>query len=130
MMFSMNRVFVDSSLQVEAEKGNFTEILHDLYFNSTVSLCTNDIVLSEFLFHFIRLQTGKSPMTVKEKKEISQIIDIYNKDKILSNFEFIASSVQMLSVVPELMGKYNLLPHDAIILATCKINNITMLANS
>jgi predicted nucleic acid-binding protein len=35
----------------------------------------------------------------------------------------------IIELVPILMSKYNLLPNDAIILATCKIHNITQLAS-
>ena len=129
MTSTINKVFVDSSLLIEAEKGNFTDFLHDLYFDSSVQLCINDIIVSEFLFHFIGLQTGKAPLTIKEKKEISKVIEIYNEDELLLNFEFLPSSKEIISIVPALMGKYNLLPNDAIILATCKINGIQFLAS-
>ena len=54
---------------------------------------------------------------------------IYMEDELLKNFEFIPSTKELLTVVPALMGKYNLLSNDAIILATCKINNISILAS-
>src|SRR3982750_1582741 len=129
MTSTINKVLVDSSLLIEAEKGNFTDFLHDLYFDSSVQLCINDIIVSEFLFHFIGLQTGKAPLTIKEKKQISKVIEVYNEDELLKNFEFLPSSNEIISIVPELMGKYNLLPNDAIILATCKINGIQFLAS-
>ena len=129
MTSTINKVFVDSSLLIEAEKGNFTDFLHDLYFDSSVQLCINDIIVSEFLFHFIGLQTGKAPLTIKERKEISKVIQIYKEDELLTNFEFLPSSKEIISIVPALMGKYNLLPNDAIILATCKINGIQFLAS-
>ncbi len=130
MIPTINKVFVDSSLLIEAEKGNFTNFLQNLYFNNSIQLCINNIIVSEFLFHFIALQTGKAPLTIKEKKGISTVIDIYNEDELLTNFEFIPSSKDIISIVPNFMSKYNLLPNDAIILATCKINNIPMLASS
>ncbi len=128
MTFTINKVFVDSSLLIEAEKGNFTEFLNDLYFDNATQLCINDIVVSEFLFHFIGLQTGKAPLTIKERKEIASVIEVYKEDGVLKNLEFIPSAKEIISSVPDLMGKYNLLPNDAIILATCKINNISILA--
>ncbi|MEO6731034.1 MAG: type II toxin-antitoxin system VapC family toxin [Ferruginibacter sp.] len=124
-----NKVFVDSSILIESEKGNFSDFLHDLYFDPSIQLCINDIVLSEFLFHFIGLQSGKAPLTIKEKKAISAIIEIYSEDELLKNFEFIPSSKEIITLVPVLMAKYNLLPNDAIIIANLKINNISMLAS-
>ena len=129
MTSTINKVFVDSSLLIEAEKGNFTDFLHDLYFDSSVQLCINDIIVSEFLFHFIGLQTGKAPLTINEKKEISKVIEIYNEDELLTNFEFLPTSKEIISIIPAFMSKYNLLPNDAIILATCKINGIRFLAS-
>ena len=128
MTFTINKIFVDSSLLIEAEKGNFTEFLNGLYFDNATQLCINDIVVSEFLFHFIGLQTGKAPLTIKERKEIAGVIEVYKEDRVLKNLEFIPSAKEIISIVPDLMGKYNLLPNDAIILATCKINNISILA--
>ena len=118
MTFTINKVFVDSSLLIEAEKGNFTEFLNDLYYDNASQLCINDIVVSKFLFHFIGLQTGKAPLTIKERKEIAGVIEVYKEDGFLKNFEFIPSAKEILSIVPDLMSKYNLLPNDAIILAT------------
>lgn len=48
---------------------------------------------------------------------------------ILKDFTHISSDERLMDFVPELMSKYNLLPNDSIILATCKIRNINMLAS-
>ena len=52
---------------------------------------------------------------------------IYMEDELLKNFELIPSSKEIVLMAPAFMGKYNLLSNDAIILATCKINNISIL---
>jgi len=124
-----NKVLIDSSILIENRKGNFVNFLHDLFFDNSIQVCINDIVVSEFLFYFIILQTGKAPLTIKEKKQIDKVIEIYQQDELLKNFEFIPSDKEIISMVPMLMQKYNLLPNDAIIIATCKINNITTIAS-
>ena len=43
MTFTINKVFVDSSLLIEAEKGNFTKFLNELYFENATQLCINDL---------------------------------------------------------------------------------------
>jgi predicted nucleic acid-binding protein len=73
---------------------------------------------------------GASPKTLKEKGDIPALID--NNQKLvtaLSDFSFLNAGPSLMSHVPAFMSKYNLLPNDAIILATCKINNITKLAS-
>ena len=52
-----------------------------------------------------------------------------NQTKILIDFQFIEAGESALLLVPFYIAQYNLLPNDAIILATCKINNITKLAS-
>lgn len=129
MTITTNKVFVDSSILIESEKGNYREFLQVLYFDPSIELCFNDVVVSEFLFNFISLQSGKAPLTIKEKKVIAAVMEIYMEDELLKNFEFIPSTKELLTVVPALRGKYNLLSNDAIILATCKINDIPILAS-
>lgn len=52
-----------------------------------------------------------------------------NKNYLLINvFEFLPGDRRLINEAPILMAKYNLLPNDAIILATCKLHNITKLA--
>jgi predicted nucleic acid-binding protein len=53
----------------------------------------------------------------------------YFISKVLEEFIFIEANSSITSVAPLLMSKYNLLSNDAIILATCKIHNITQLAS-
>ncbi len=44
-------------------------------------------------------------------------------------FQFLFNDKSLFELVPKLMIKYNLLPNDAIILATCKIHDIKQLAS-
>lgn len=48
---------------------------------------------------------------------------------MLQYFKFIDSDSSIVQTVPKLMQQYNLLPNDAIIVATCKINSILFLAS-
>lgn len=103
-MPTINKVFVDSSRLIDVEKRNYTKLLQDLYFKNSVQLCINDIVVSQFFFHFIGLQTGKASLIIKEKKEIASVMDVYIKDEILTNFQFIPSSKKIVSAVPDFMN--------------------------
>jgi len=60
----MREVFVDSSVLIEGLKGNpdAVGIIYRLADENSVAII-NDIVVSEFLFHYIRLKSGASPFT-------------------------------------------------------------------
>jgi predicted nucleic acid-binding protein len=73
---------------------------------------------------------GAFPKALKEKGDIAALIDNNQKLVIaLSDFSFLEAGSSLILLVPKLMSKHNLLPNDAIILATCKIHNITKLAS-
>ena len=46
--------------------------------------------------------------------------------RTINNFNFISANEKVLIDVPRLMSDYNLLPNDAIILATCKLHGIKL----
>ena len=67
MTITTNKVFVDSSILIELEKGNSRDFLQNLYFDPSNALCIKDVVISEFLFHFISLQSSKAPLSIKKR---------------------------------------------------------------
>ena len=90
----------------------------------------NETVVSEYLYFVLGFRGGASPRTLKEKRAISEIFSANeNLTSILTDFSFIHGHFNTLTDVPKLTSKYNLLPNDAIILASCKIHNITKLAS-
>jgi predicted nucleic acid-binding protein len=129
-MSTTSNIFVDSSVLVEAVKGNrvnfFTALINDI----NNRLFINETVLSEYLFHVLAMTGGAFPKALKEKGDIAALIDNNQKLVIaLSDFSFLEAGSSLILLVPKLMSKHNLLPNDAIILATCKIHNITKLAS-
>ncbi|HEX8357119.1 MAG TPA: type II toxin-antitoxin system VapC family toxin [Segetibacter sp.] len=129
-MSTTNKIFLDSSVLVEALKGNKANFFKNVISNRNNNCCINETVLSEYLFFIIGFNGGASPRTLKEKTAIPQIlINSQNVTSVLTDFSFLTTSSSLLNIVPHLMQKYNLLPNDAIILATCKIHNITKLAS-
>ena len=98
-----NRIFIDSSVLIEPLQNRKVVFYKNLISNNLYNCCINSIVVSEYLYKYIGLQNLGSPRTVQENTVISE--------------------------VPVFMSNYNLLPNDAIILATCKIHNITQLAS-
>ncbi len=65
----MIEVFVNSSILIEGLKGNpeAVEIMNTLADENAIAII-NDIVASEFLFHYLPLKSGVSPFTVKNSR--------------------------------------------------------------
>ena len=88
----------------------------------------NDIVVSEFLFHYIRLKSGVSPFTVKQTGRIRDFILKDEPWDFINQFHVLPTDEETIEVAYHLMRAHNLLPNDALILASCKVNNIGTLA--
>jgi predicted nucleic acid-binding protein len=129
MTFTSNKIFIDSSLLIEFTKGSKTNLLQSLIQQQQLLTCVNETVVSEFLFYFLALNGNASPRTLQSAARISGIFNSYPGYELIKRFSFLPSDENLLHLVPHLMQKYNLLPNDAIILATCKIHNITKLAS-
>lgn len=129
MMFTTNDFFIDSSVLIEFNKGNKLKLFSELLANDVFRCFVNETVLSEFLFHFLASNGNKSPQTLHESRQISNIFANSNQYKPIKTCHFIENDNRLYSIVPDLMAKYNLLPNDAIILATCKLHGITNLVS-
>jgi predicted nucleic acid-binding protein len=125
----INRIFIDSSVLIEPLQNRKVEFYKNLVLNYTFTCCINAIVVSEYLYKYIGLQSLGSPRTVQENNKIAEALQPYLSTRTLEEFQLLEINNVVISGVPELMSKYNLLPNDAIILATCKIHNITQLAS-
>lgn len=129
-MSTINKIFVDSSILIEALKGNKVSFFHNLISDINNVNYINDIIISEYLYYLIGFNTGSSPRTVQEKNQVHAVIsESPNQIAILNDFRFLPGHSLLQNDVPKFMAAYNLLPNDAIILATCKIHNITKLAS-
>lgn len=121
---------IDSSLLVEFTKGARKKLLLSLINNPDNACCINETVVSEYLYYYyLILKGGTSPRSLQSSEKINEIISHSNDYMLLENFLFLSTDILLFSLVPDYMSKYNLLPNDAIILATCKIHNITQLAS-
>ena len=124
-----NNVMIDSSVLIEYIKGRKRKLLVELIGDTNVNCFVNETVVSEYLYHFLAIYGGKSPMAVQKSRFINAIIASSFDYTFIDRFSFLSTDVSIIASVPELMSKYNLLPNDAIILATCKIHAITQLAS-
>jgi len=124
------KVFVDSSVLVEFVKGNerAREILNRLL-ELGAEVYINDIVFSEFIFHYISLKSGLSPLTMKGKKEVGKYINEMDPREFIDQFRVLDVNESVVNMAYDFIRKYSMLPNDAIILATCKFHEIDLLAS-
>ncbi|CCG99616.1 putative PIN domain protein [Fibrella aestuarina BUZ 2] len=97
--------------------------------NQTIEMCVSETVLSEFAFYWIAIAGEKAPATLKRDGTIGSILTTYSPRPILDQLTFLASSPTIVPLYLRYMQQYNLLPNDALILATCKLHRISRLAS-
>ncbi len=130
MTRTTNNIFIDSSILIEALKGNKVDFYQSLVADNDNQFFINDTVLSEYLYYLIGFSSGTSPRTVQQKNEIAVVLtQEKHQTKVLSYFQFLKGDNTFIHEVPRLMSEYNLLPNDAIIIATCRLHGITKLAS-
>ena len=127
----MMMIFLDSTIFVENYKGNnllLDSLLEAKENQESLELCYSGIVLNEFLFHYLGIEAEKSPLSVKQSKQIPEIMS----RKLISDnfipFSYLQDLPYFYVQVPPLMQLYNLLPSDAMILAICISYEIKYLA--
>ena len=128
-MFMSSRIFLDSSILVESTKGTKTELYDYLVSRSDYEKCISQIVLSEYTFYLLIIEGGKAPLTLKRDKAITVIIEEHNPVDFLINMTFLEPGPTVIPLYLQYMQQYNLLPNDALILATCKLNSIEQIAS-
>lgn len=128
-MSTTSNVFIDSSLLIENIKGKKKKLLFNLLNDVEVSCCLNETVISEFMFHFLSVNGNASHQSLQSSGKIPAIFKSSDDYNLMQLFHFISTDETLIDIVPVYMATYNLLPNDAIILATCKIHNIIQLAS-
>ncbi|MFN3489744.1 MAG: type II toxin-antitoxin system VapC family toxin [Emticicia sp.] len=122
------KVFIDSSVLIEFENGRRQELLDSLR-TSNNDLFINSIVVSEYIYRLLGILAEKSPMSVAESGKIGETLNKHETKLLLSRFEYLNISKMAMLQSIDFMKNYNLLPNDALILATCKLENIAILAS-
>ncbi len=74
MTFTNNKIFVDSSIFIEALKGNKVSFYRDLISNIQNQNFINNTVISEYLYFVLGFSAGISPRTIKEKKQVHEVL--------------------------------------------------------
>ena len=97
---SSELIFLDSSVLIEGLKGNPSAIsLFEKVLKSGLIPVINDVVFSEFLFHYIALKTGVSPLTVKKRGEIGNVILPEEPKDFIDQFHILPTDDEVLEFV-------------------------------
>ena len=129
MTFTTNDYFIDSYILIEYNKENKLYLFTTLMANDIFRCFINETVVSEFLFHFLAHNGNKSPQSIHSSKKIGEVFESSRQYKLINTCLFLPTDKRILTVVPKLMSAYNLLPNDAIILATCITHKIPNLVS-
>lgn len=129
MTSTINDVFLGSAVLVEYERADRTELLNLLCERSEYNPFINETVLSEYAFQMLALYGRKAPLTLKVNGLISATLIQADIEPVLIQFTFLANSPAVVLIYLHLIAKYNLLPNDALILATRKLYNVSRLAS-
>lgn len=122
------KIFLDSGVLIEYEKQAKTELLEKLI-QSNHQLFINPIVASEYLYQLLGILGGRSPMSICESGKINEVLYLHDAKTFLTGFQFWAFPENALPLSVDLMKKHNLLPNDALILASCKLQEVKVLAS-
>lgn len=123
---TINECFLDSSLLIEYIKGTQTDLLEHLFEAKTDNFI-NHIVYSEFIYHFLSVMSGTSPLTLKKSERIGEILKKHKPIEFINNFKILDMDEEIIGKSNHFMSTYNLLPNDALILAIYMILNIWLL---
>jgi predicted nucleic acid-binding protein len=124
-----NRIFLDSSILVEYAKKSKMELLEELLRRTDVELCISETVLSEYTYYALIIEGQKAPRTLKERGDIPGILSEKSPKDFLQVFTVLPNINALIPEYLRLMTTYNLLPNDALILATCLLHGIRQVAS-
>ena len=125
----ISKLVLDSSILVEYSKGNKTELLEYLIAETNIDLFINSTVLSEYTFHWLANKGQKAPRTLQQAQQIRYLIEPASLELSLAQFTVLPSSNDIIPIYLRLMQQYNLLPNDALILATAILHQIPAFAS-
>ena len=122
-------IFLDSSLLIEYRKGTQTDLFEAIMADADWQPYISQTVVSEYLFFHLAIFSGKAPLTVKSNKEVGQVLASSSPEIFLAQFDWLTDFESMPAKAAQLMGKYNLLPNDALIIAICQEHSLKYLAS-
>ncbi len=120
------KIFIDSCILIEYTKGRGVQFFN--FMVDSYDLLINQVVTSEYLYKYIGIKLQKAPLTSKVNGTVQQAFTDGKAYLLLKHLHYLPCNNEITISAIDLMKKYNLLPNDALILATCIANNIEYLA--
>ncbi len=117
------KCLIDSCIFIENFKG--IKKVNELFLKvvENFECFITEIVFSEVFYKVIGLKGEKSPLTLKNRREISTLLkkaEIKTYMELLTMFKTLEANKNILQEAYNLAVRYNLLPNDALLLASCK----------
>jgi uncharacterized protein len=122
-------ILIDSSILIEYYKNAQTALLDELLRAKEVTLFISQVVLSEYLFHCLAVDGGKSPLSIKQSNDIGKTLAYSNHAAFLKQFVYLRDNNLLVEDAISYMSKFNLLPNDALILSLCSLHRIPAIAS-
>ncbi|NUQ24351.1 MAG: PIN domain-containing protein [Saprospiraceae bacterium] len=122
------KILLDSGILIEYEKQSKTELL-DALLESDHQIFINPIVFSEYIYQLLGILGGRSPMSICESGKINETLSNHDTKTFLSCFQVLSIPDAALPLAVDYMKQYNLLPNDALLIASCKIHSISVVAS-
>ena len=125
----ISSLVLDSSILIEYAKNNSTELTDHLVVTMPDGLHINSAVLSEYMYHWLGNNGGKSPRSLQQSRQIGHVLQSDDQTSFLSQFTVLPSDNSIVPIYLDLMQRYNLLPNDALIIANAKLHSISAIAS-
>jgi uncharacterized protein len=121
------KLFLDSGIFIEYLKGRKIDF-YEFLIQQDYELFINQVVFSEFLYYFIGTVGNKSPLAIKESGRLPDCLKDRNPIDMIPGVQVLNHNSGISQSAIDIIKQFNLLPNDALILATCKYFDIKYLA--
>ena len=125
----MEKVFIDTNAIIDLLRGkNKVVSFFRCIEAGDIYGVTNKVVFLETVHVFLILTTDEGPRSLRKKTELIKSIDMSPILKIFEMLHVLPTDVIEEKDITKIIGKYGLLPNDALIAATCKYYGINKIA--
>ncbi len=125
----MEKIFIDTNVIIELLRGKKSVVS---FFRSVedgeIHGLTNKTVFLETVHVYLILTTDKGPLTLRKNPELIKDTNLEPVLKVFEIVDVLPTDRIAKEHVVELIGKFGLLPNDALIAATCKHYGIKKIA--
>jgi len=121
------RIFIDSSVFIEALKGNPKAIELLKHAAQANMICVSSTVVSEVVYIYVREKTDSSTEELRRSPDLVKKVHLDNLEGLLLSCKVLEEDGRVVELALDYIKRYGLLPNDALILAVAKLNNCSLL---